>query len=280
MPKSQSVEFSLYPPSPEIKAIVHLLRKLLNCIDYLPYIYPWDDQRMNVMLTDLVFLVRYQKEQIEGVLCIAESNLYLYPSAFVISRTVLETNILIDYLLEPEDESESIIRYIQYLNSQLDYRKKFDETMSNSDFPQSIKDKSIRNKDSIDNDINNMKESAIHHGISPEKISSKSLPTISKMMDGISPPKRQTNSKIAYYELSKFSHAMRQSIYRYFQTDFEGENPISHWYYPLYNCQHILSSVERLISRFADDKLDQFLKDLPPILSELDATMNAVFKEN
>ena len=113
MPKSHSVEFSLYPPSTEIKTIVHLLRKSLNLLNDLQYIYPWDDRRMNKMLSEIADLVRYQGEQIEGILCIASSNLYLYPSAFVISRTVLETNILIDYLLEPEDESELIIRYIQ-----------------------------------------------------------------------------------------------------------------------------------------------------------------------
>jgi len=280
MPESHSVEFSLYPPSTEIKTIVHLLRKSLNLLNDLHCTNPWDDRRMNRMLSEIVYLVCYQREQIEGVLCIASSNLYLYPSAFVISRTVLETNILIEYLLQPEDESERIIRYIQYLNSQFCSRGKFDENIFNSELPQLQKDELVKNKDDIMNDINSMKESAKSHGISSEIISRVgNLPDMAKMMNEIFPPQKQTNFKIAYYTLSKFSHGMRQSIYRYFQPDFEDEDPVSNWYYPLYNCQYILLSAEKLISRFADDRLDQFLNDLPPILSELDTAINAIFKE-
>jgi hypothetical protein len=199
---------------------------------------------------------------------------------FVISRTVLETNILIEYLLQPEDESERIIRYIQYLNSQFCNRKKFDENILNSELPQPQKEELIKNKDDITNDINSMKESAISYGISSKIISKVgNLPSMAIMMDELSPLQKQTNFKITYYTLSKFSHGMRQSIYRYFQPDFEDEDPVSNWYYPLYNCQYILLSAEKLISRFADDRLEQFLKDLPPILSELNTAINAVFKE-
>lgn len=281
MPKSHSVEFSLYPPSLEIKTIVYLLRKSLDLLNDLQCIYPWDNRRMNKMLYEVVSLVRYQGEQIEGILCIASSNLYLYPSAFVISRTVLETNILIEYLLQPEDESERIIRYIQYLNSQFCNRGKFDENILNSELSQLEKDKSIKEKDDITNDISDMKESAIKYGISSERISKvKKIPSVTSMMDDISPPQKQIKFKIAYYTLSKYSHGMRQSILRYSQPNFENEDPVYYWYYPLQSCQYILLSAEKLISRFADDRLDQFLNDLPPILSELDTAINAVFKEN
>ncbi len=285
MPKSHSVEFSLYPPSPEIKTIVHLLRKSLNLLNDLlndlHRINPWDDRRMNRMLSEIVYLVCYQREQIEGVLCIASSNLYLYPSAFVISRTVLETNILIEYLLQPEDESERIIRYIKYLNSQFCNRGTFDENILNSGLSQLEKDKSIKEKDDITNDISDMKESAIKYGISSERISKvKKTLSVASMMDDISPPQKQNKFKIAYYMLSKYSHSMRQSIRRYSQPNFENEDPVYYWHYPLQSCQYILLSAEKLISRFADDRLDPFHDDLPPILSELDATMNAVFKEN
>jgi hypothetical protein len=212
MPESHSVEFSLYPPSTEVKTIVHLLRKSLNLLNDLlndlHRINPWDDRRMNTMLSEIVYLVRYQREQIEGVLCIASSDLYLYPSAFVISRTVLETNILIEYLLQSEDESERIIRYIKYLNSQFRGRGTFDENIFNSELPQLRKDKLVKNKDDIMNDINSMKESAISHGISSEIISRVGkLPDTASMMDDISPPQKQIKFRIAYYKLSKYSHA-------------------------------------------------------------------------
>jgi hypothetical protein len=285
MPESHSVEFSLYPPSTEVKTIVHLLRKSLNLLNDLlndlHRINPWDDRRMNTMLSEIVYLVRYQREQIEGVLCIASSDLYLYPSAFVISRTVLETNILIEYLLQSEDESERIIRYIKYLNSQFRGRGTFDENIFNSELPQLRKDKLVKNKDDIMNDINSMKESAISHGISSEIISRVGkLPDTASMMDDISPPQKQIKFRIAYYKLSKYSHGMRGSILRYSQPNFENEDPVYYWHYPLQSCQYILLSAEKLISRFADDRLDQFLNDLPPILSELDRAINAVFKEN
>lgn len=93
----------MYPQSLEIKTIVDLIRKLLLVISLHHDIkYPYESRRMNMMLFEIVSLVSYQIEQIEGVLCIAEKNLYLYPSAFVISRTVLEINILIEWMLNPE----------------------------------------------------------------------------------------------------------------------------------------------------------------------------------
>ena len=85
MSKNQSIEEFLYPPSLEIKTIVDLIRNLLHMVGNSHHIkYSYDNPRMNMMLFEIVSLVSYQIEQIEGVLCIAENNLYLYPSAFVI----------------------------------------------------------------------------------------------------------------------------------------------------------------------------------------------------
>jgi hypothetical protein len=65
----------------------------------------------------MVSLVGYQIEQIEGVLCIAENNLYLYPSTFMISRTVLEINILIEWMGSVLHLLESIITLGKIKNS-------------------------------------------------------------------------------------------------------------------------------------------------------------------
>ena len=238
----EDIEYPLYPPPLEIQKIVKLLRKSINLISDLKFTNPWSDPRMNQMVQEFVWLVRYQIEQIEGILCIAESNLYLYPSAFVICRTVLETNILIEWLLQPEEETERVIRYIRYLNSQLDNIDNHTNNIElNSHFPISKKEEIRNNKHRILADINEMKAAAIKYGISEEHIPSKGsknykLPRITgddSMINQVRNLDRQINLKIAYYTLSKFSHGMRQSIYRYFNPNFERQNPVDNWHYPL-----------------------------------------------
>jgi hypothetical protein len=282
--------YPLYPPPLEIKKIVKLIRESINLIsDSLELTNPWSDQRMKQMLVEFVYLVTYQIEQIEGILCIAESNLYLYPSAFVICRTVLETNILIEWLLQPEEESERIIRYIRYLNSQLDYIDNHTNDIFNSDFPISQRKETHNNKDAIIKDIDDMKAAAINYGIREEDIPPVGLKTskipvmtgdngmISQISD------RQIDLRIAYYTLSKFSHGMRQSIYRYLDPNFEQKDPLHNWHYPLAIFTYIVPSIDRLIERFADNRKNQLtsnlISNLAPILSEFNMLMEEVFKD-
>ena len=216
----ENKEYPLYSPPLEIQKIVKLLRKSINLISDLKLTNPWNDPRMNQMLHEFIWLFCYQIEQFEGILCMAESNLYLYPSALVISRTVLEINILIEWLLQPEEETERVIRYIRYLNSQLANIDNHTNNIElNAYFPISEKEEIRNNKDAILKDIVEMKAAAIKYGISEEDIPQCGIPPITRLHDGMIDQvinlinlDRQINLKIAYYTLSKFSHGMRQSI--------------------------------------------------------------------
>lgn len=276
-----SAQFSIYPPPSEIKIIVNLIRKLIDLVyNSIEPKYPWNEPRMKSMLDEIVHLVAYQIEQIEGVLCLAETNLYHYPSAFVISRTVLEINVVLEWLLNPEEESERVLRYISYLKGQLCKMNVYEEYISTSSLPQEIKNELLGNKDKVNKDIDEMTQAAKNHGISSEKISKvNGLPNINDMLKEISPEERKPRLKIAYYILSKFSHGMRQSVYRYFDQNIDIENyePVSDWQYPLYICyESIIASTQKLLRRFEDNP-EKFNINLKPIEEMFNNEMNKVF---
>jgi hypothetical protein len=275
-----SVDYSSYPPPIEIKTIVYLIRKLIGILQNLvkQVRSPWNDRRMKMMLFEVVSLFDYQIEQVEGVLCIGGSNLYLFPSAFVISRTVMEINILIEYLLSPQEETERIVRYIQYLESQLCYIDKHKKNVLNSNLHESHKLEIGSNKDNIQDDIADMKSSAIKHGVSSELILNVGkLKSIADMLDDVSPSERQTELRIVYYELSKFSHGMRQSIYRYHDPNFEDDDPLPHWTYPFDICyKSIIYSAAKIIHTFGDIT-EQFDNDVKPTLEDLQTVISEVF---
>lgn len=281
MPKNQSIEESLYPPSLGIKTIVDLIRNLLHIVGNSHHIkYPYDNPRMNMMLFEIVSLVSYQIEQIEGVLCIAENNLYLYPSAFIISRTVLEINILIEWMLNPEKESEIIIRYIRYLKTQLYKINDYEEWILNSDMPELDKNEITANKQNIERDIDKMILAAKDYKITLDSPSNvKNIPDLSVMIKENYQNGKQAEIRTAYYVLSKFSHGMRQSIYRYHEPNFENYDSVPDWNYPLYICySSIVASSQILTHRFSDG-LDRFNSELAPILSEISNVMSKVFIE-
>jgi hypothetical protein len=280
MSKNQSIEESLYPQSLGIKTIVDLIRKLLLVISSNHIKYPYESPRMNMMLFEIVSLVSYQIEQIEGILCIAEKNLYLYPSSFVISRTVLEINILIEWMLNPEEESKRIVRYIRYLKTQLYKINHYEEWILESDIPEPDKSEITANKQNIERDIDEMISAAKNHQIPLDLLSNiKNMPDLSDMIKENYQDGKQSEIKTYYYVLSKFAHGMRQSIYRYYDPNFENYDPVSDWNYPLYICySSIIASSQILIHRFSNG-LDRFNSEIAPILSEISNVMSKVFVE-
>ncbi len=284
MSENQSIEnypSSLEIKKLEIKKIVDLIRKLLQLVRNSHHIkYPWDNRRMNMMIFEMVSLVGYQIEQIEGVLCIAENNLYLYPSAFVISRTVLEINILIEWMLNPEEEFKRIIRYIRYLKTQLYKINHYEEWMLASDITELDKNEITANKQHIERDIDEMTLAAKDYKISLDLLSNiKNIPDLQDMIKENHQDEKQAEIKMVYYVLSKFSHGMRQSIYRYHDPNFENHDPISDWNYPLYICySSIIASSQILIHRFSNG-LDKFNSEIAPILFEISNVMSKVFIE-
>lgn len=281
MSKNQSIEESLYAPSLGIKTIVDLIRKLLQLVSNSHHIkYSYDNQRMNMMLFEIVSLVSYQIEQIEGVLCIAETNLYLYPSAFVISRTILEISILIEWMLNPEEEGERIIYYIRYLKTQLHKINYYEEWILDSDIPELDKDEIIANKQNIERDIDKMISAAKDYQVPLASLSNiKDMPSLSVMIKENYQDKKQSEIKTNYYVLSKFAHGMRQSIYRYHDPNFENHDPMSDWNCPLYICySSIIASSQILIHRFSNG-LDSFNSEIAPTLSKINNAMSEVFIE-
>ncbi len=256
------IEFPMYTPPSEIKGIVILIRELI-CVarNFLEIEYPSSHPRMKLMVDDILALAGYQIEQIEGVICLAETNLFHYPSAFVISRTVIEINVVLEWLLNPEEESERILRYIRYLKSQLDsYNEIYVDCISNSTIPSPDKDKQLGIKNKIDKDIYEMTQTAIDYGIPSKSISDlKKLPKFTnEMLKVISPNERQNSFKLAYYVFSKFTHGMRQSIYRYHDPNFSSYVPVSDGKYPLYICyEPIIAITQKFLERF-NDKPEQF----------------------
>ena len=232
------IEFPMYAPPSEIKSIVKLIWELIYVVkNFLEIEYPSSHPRMKLMVDDILQLAGYQIEQMEGVICLAETNLFHYPSAYVISRTVIEINVVLEWLLHPEEERERILRYIRYLNSQLSgYNEIYVDCISNSTIPSPDKDKLHGVKNKIDKDIHEMTQAAIDYGIPPESISDlKSLPNFTNnMLKEISPNERQNSLRLAYYVFSKFTHGMRQSIYRYHDPNFSSYVPVPDWKYPLY----------------------------------------------
>ena len=281
------IKFPMYAPPSEIESIVKLIRELIYVVrNFLKIEYPSSHTRMRLMIDDILQLVGYQIEQIEGVICLAETNLFHYPSAFVISRTVIEINVVLEWLLNPEEESERILRYIRYLNSQLsNYNEIYVGCISNSTIPSPDKNKLLEKKNKIDKDIHEMTQAAIDYGIPPEGISDlKKLPNFTnEMLKVISPNERQNSFKLAYYVFSKFTHGMRQSIYRYHDPNFSSYVPVSDWKYPLYICyEPIIVITQKILERF-NDKPEQFdfnlrlIKLMSRIKVQLEKKMDKVF---
>lgn len=297
------IEISMYAPSPEIKTIVYLIRELINLVTIsIEPKNPWNEARMNVMLGEIVQLVGYQIEQIEGIICLADTNLYHYTSAYVISRTVLEINVVIEWLLNPEDNSEIVLRYIRYLKAQLINIDTYNNYIkSNSILPKPVKDELSRDIDKIIKDIREMTQAAINSGISSAKISDvlrkttqaaidpsissdevlsdiQRFPSFKDMLEEISPEERQNRLKITYYAFSKFTHSMRHSINRYHKPNFPSYEPVPDWEYPLNICyESIIASTRKLLKRFQTDDLEQFDINLKTILKELEKKMNKAF---
>ena len=132
-----------------------------------------------------------------------------------------------------------------------------------------------------------MKAAAINHGIREENIPSltSKIPSITGdkgILNQIMPLNKRIDLKIAYYNLSKFSHGMRQSIYRYLDPKFEQEDPVNNWHYPLAVFTHTFSSINQLIKRFGNDTKDNLISslssDLTPILLEFKMLMAEVFE--
>ena len=67
--------------------------------------------------------------------------------------------------------------------------------------------------------------------------------------------------------------------YRYFDPNFEKQNPIHNWHYPLTIFTDILFSINRLIERFGNDSVEQLTINLAPILSEFNLLMKEVFQD-
>jgi len=282
-----AIEIDMDAPHSEIKSIVNLIRELVKLVKIsIEVKYPWNEQKMKLMLDNIVQLFSYQTEQIEGVICLAETNLYYYPSAFVISRTVIETNILLEWLLDPEEESERILRYIRYLKSQLDnYSPTYVNCISNSTIPTPDKDKLLEIKDKVDKDIHEMTLAAIDYGISPENISDlKKLPPFTTdVLKEISPNERQNSLRLAYYVFSKFTHSMRHSIYRYHDPNFSSYVPVPDWKYPLCICyESIIVITQKFLERFNDkpEQLDinlRLIRLMSRIKVQLEKKMDKVF---
>lgn len=268
-----AIEIDMDDLHSEIKSIVKLIRELINLVrDSIKVEFPWNEQQMNSMLDNIVQLFGYQIEQIEGVICLADTNLYYYPSAFVISRTVIEINILLEWLLHPEEEGERILRYILYLKAQLDHIETYEECISKSTLSIPPREK----RDKINNRLEEMTQVSKQYGVSPESIDNlmkKKLPSIMKnMVNEISPDKRQNSLKLAYYSYSKFTHGMLPSINKY-------NNLVLQWHYPLLICyESIIAIIHKLSKRFKLlVKSEEFDINLEPILVELVEKMNKTF---
>jgi len=281
------IEFPMYAPPSEIESIVKLIRELIYVVrNFLEIGYPSSHPRMKLMVDDIVQLVGYQIEQIEGIICLAETNLYHYPSAFVICRTVIEINVVLEWLLNPEEESERILRYIRYLKSQLDnYSPTYVNCISNSTIPTPDKDKLLEIKDKVDKDIHEMTLAAIDYGISPENISDlKKFPHFTTdVLKEISPNERQNSLRLAYYVFSKFTHSMRHSIYRYHDPNFSSYVPVPDWKYPLCICyESIIVITQKFLERFNDkpEQLDinlRLIRLMSRIKVQLEKKMDKVF---
>ena len=232
-------EIDMDAPHSGIKTIVDLIRELLDLVidsldldSVINQKHSWKI-RMHVMLSEIYTLVAYQIEQIEAVICLAETNLVHYPSAYVISRVVIETNLIIEWLLRHEKYSDIVLRYISYLDAQFiqeSIRNSYIEwspTLSQSDKTDLIKQE---REDMID-DIRAMAQAAIDSGILSEKISAipeadinsgissngqektpfsgltdkfPSYRDLRIMIKEISPEQREKELAINYYSCSKF----------------------------------------------------------------------------
>ena len=301
-------EIDMNAPHSGIKTIVDLIRELLDLVidsldldSVINQKHSWKI-RMHVMLSEIYTLVAYQKEQIEAVICLAETNLVHYPSAYVISRVVIETNLIIEWLLLDKEYSEIVLRYINYLNAQFYLTKTRNDyidwspTLSESDRT----DLRQEREDIID-DIRAMAQAAIDSGVLSEKISAiaeadinsdissnrqaehpfstliDEFPSPKKMIKEIATEPREKKLAINYYNSSKFVHSMRHAIIRYY-TPWGLEsmnNPEPKWNYPLEICiESIIASTQKLLQRFQSDDLEQFNINSKTILEKLQKEMN------
>ena len=277
-----AIEIDMDAPHSEIKSIVNLIRELVKLVKIsIEVKYPWNEQKMKLMLDNIVQLFGYQTEQIEGIICLAETNLCYYPSAFVISRTVIEINILLEWLLDPEEENKRILRYIHYLKKQLAHIDIYKGCISESTLPIQDKNRCLEKENKINSHIREMTQVAEQYDVSPESINDltiRNFPSImNKMVKEISPNERQNRLKLAYYSYSKFTHGMLPSIDRYNNPNFLSYVPVSEWHYPLLICyESIIAFTQKLSKRFTV-KSEEFDINLEPILVELVEKMNKTF---
>ena len=183
-------------------------------------------------------------------------------------------------MLNPEEEFKRIIRYIRYLKTQLYKINHYEEWMLASDITKLDKNEITANKQHIERDIDEMTLAAKDYKISLDLLSNiKNIPDLQDMIKENHQDEKQAEIKMAYYVLSKFSHGMRQSIYRYHDPNFESHDPISDWNYPLYiSYSSIIASSQILIHRFSNG-LDKFNSEIAPILLEISNVMSKVFIE-
>jgi hypothetical protein len=271
-----AIEIDMDAPHSEIKSIVNLIRELVKLVRIsIKVKHPWNEQKMKLMLDNIVQLFGYQTEQIEGIICLAETNLYYYPSAFVICRTVIEINILLEWLLDPEEESKRILRYIHYLKVQLAHIKIYNDFRLESTLPMPDKENEINNH------IREMTQVAEQYGVSPESVNDlkpRNFPSIMEnMVKDISPDERQNRLKLAYYSYSKFTHAMLPSINRYNNPNFLSYVPVLEWHCPLFICYESIIAITQKLSKRFTVKSEEFDINLEPILVELVEKMNKTF---
>lgn len=305
-------EIDMDAPHSGIETIVDLIRELLDLVkdsldmaSVIDQKHSWG-KRMKVMLSEIYTLVAYQIEQIEAVICLAETNLVHYPSAYVISRVVIETNLIIEWLLRDKEYSEIVLRYIRYLDAQfLKERILIDYIEWSPILSESDKIDLKQERMDIIDDIRAMAQAAIDSGILSDKISAiaeadfnsgissdrqakspfsrqliDEFPIPTKLIEEIkeiATEQREKELAINYYNLSKFVHSMRHAIRRcHTPWGLESINyPELKWNYPLDICiESIIASTQKLLQRFQSDDLEQFNINSKTISEKLQKEMN------
>ncbi|HEY9748053.1 MAG TPA: DUF5677 domain-containing protein [Allocoleopsis sp.] len=242
-------------PTPEIQKVLKLIEELLSRLQSESSKIQFSGQyQSDITIANFLKLLT---RNVESILCLAWHDLFLLPSALVLSRSVLETAANTLWLMQPEDVFDREMRLVALLSDEEKQR----ETYINNLITLKVENSEIEEAKSQKQDIQEYRDSIVSR-IPNNYAEIKKPQRIESLLDSLN----LKNIYPTYRILCSPTHANHSSTWMYKRSLDQGDEfgeriEPRDWHTPLFICCWALAKLgSKFLNKF-EGGIEEFLSE-------------------